>query len=100
MRTDVSARDAHTEARTICGEVRPRLNYRLCCHLPVHHGGEHCWTPEIGTTDRDRVRCPRCDTALQVTNPPATIERLADGTGAQHIVIRDRDRRILHECST
>jgi hypothetical protein len=51
MRTDVPAHDPRTATREICGAVRARLNYRLRCHLPVHHGGEHRWTPEILPTD-------------------------------------------------
>ena len=97
MRTDVPTRTSPCE---ICGAVRPRLNYRLCCRLPADHRGEHRWTPEIPPADHGSVRCPRCDAPIRVVHPPATVERLADGTGTQHVVIRDRDRQILHECST
>ena len=47
MRTDVLACDPRSEPYEICGAVRSRLNYRLCCRLPANHGGEHRWTPEI-----------------------------------------------------
>jgi hypothetical protein len=100
MRSDVRSHDPRTVACEICGEVRERLNYRLCCRLPANHWGEHRLTPEILPTDRRTVPCPCCDTALQVVRPPATVERLDDGTGTHHSVIRDRDRQILHECST
>lgn len=100
MRTDVPSRDPRAVACEICGEVRARLNYRLCCHLPANHSGEHRWTPEILPRDRRIVPCPHCNTAIRVARPPARVERLDDGTGTRYIVIRDHDRRILHECGT
>ena len=100
MRRGVPSRDPQTAAYETCGEVRARLNYRLCCRLPADHGGEHRWTPEIVPTDRGTVSCPRCDTTIRVARSPARVQRLDDGTGIQHIVIRDNDHQILHECST
>jgi len=38
----------HTHAHEICDEVRTRrFGYRLRCHEPDGHDGEHRWTPEL-----------------------------------------------------
>ncbi len=100
MRTDVPSRDPRSERCDVCGEVRSRLNYRLCCRLPANHSGDHRWTAEILPAERRTVACPGCNTAIRVARPPARVERLDDGTGTRHIVIRDHDHRIVHECST
>jgi hypothetical protein len=45
------------------------------------------------------IRCPQCDSIVSVESAPAKVERIDDGTGIRHVVIRDGTGRIVHECN-
>jgi hypothetical protein len=45
------------------------------------------------------MRCPHCEAIVRLKSSSAKIQRIDDGTGTQHVVIRDSAGRIVHECN-